>query len=164
MWWRTSPAPEATFDLSASLAWRLSGRVRRLWFERGLTSLGEAELVDELPGLAAPGERVQPDALEDDWYFQLELPEPLATDLASTRGRGTWRVGLLDLPSLEFVGLDGEVLSSGTVHVPGAAARVQTFVRDTGGPVAWTLDYEVDGVAVARATGRRIGRLGSREE
>jgi hypothetical protein len=164
VWWRRSPAPEATFDLSASLAWRLSGRVRRLWFEHGLTTLGEAELLDSLPPLAAGTARVEPDAQDDDWYFRLAPPERLAADIEATRARGSWRVGLLDLSSLEYVGLDGAALASGTLHFPGAAERVRTFVKETGGPVAWRLDYRVDGVAIARADGRRIGRFGSREE
>ena len=164
VWWRMSPAPEATFDLSSSLAWLLSGRVRRMWFERGLPTLGEAELMEALPPFAVGDARVQPELLEDDWYFKLAPPESLASDIAATRDRGSWRVGLLDLSSLEYVELDGEPLPSGTVHFPGAALPVRAFVRDTGGPVAWHLDYRVDGVAVARASGRRIGRLGSREE
>jgi hypothetical protein len=164
VWWRQSPAPEATFDLSASLAWRLSGRVRRIWFERGLTTLGEAELLDELPGFASGSGRVEPEALDDDWYFRLDPPTPLAGDIAATRSRGAWRVGLLDLASLEYVEREGAVLPSGTIRFPGAAERVRAFVKKTGGPVAWHLDYRVDGVAVARASGRRIGRLGSREE
>ncbi len=160
-WWSDEPVPVVEFDLSSSLAWRLSDRVRRAWFESGPATLGQVELLEELMPLG-PAFRPEPDG--GDWYFGMELEEPLASRVLASRDRAAWRVGLLDLYSFEYVQIDGTVLPSGTVLVQDAAARVRSFVRDTGGPVAWHLDLLVDGVAVARAHGRRIGRLGSREE
>ncbi len=162
-WWRASPAPEAVFDLSSSLAWRLSDRVRRVWFENGPPALGQAELRDEFPSLG-PG--VQPDTVDGDWYFGLALEEPLKGAVRAAGERGSWRVGLLDLQSLDYVALEGLVQPSGTLVFEDAALHVLAFVRATatGGPVAWHLDYRVDGLPVARAQGRRIGRSGSREE
>ena len=45
-----SPVPEAVFDLSSSLAWRLSDRVRRMWFESGPATLAGVDLLDESYG------------------------------------------------------------------------------------------------------------------
>ena len=154
-WWTDSPVARASFDLSSSLAWRLSGRIRRVWFESGLANIGEVELLEGLPGL---GDRLEPEALDDDWYFRLDLPEALAVAIESSTTEGVWVTGLLDLETLDYIELPGTTMKSGTIHVEGAAAWVRDVVRSTGGPVAWLLDYRVRSVAVARSQGRRIGR------
>lgn len=165
-WWRSAPSPEAAIDLSSSLAWRLSGRVRRVWFESAPATLAQAELLPDLPPLAA-GAPLQPAAQEGDWTFALAppaLPEGLWSTVAALGERATWRVTLLDLQDFACFELPGELAPAGALLVRGATARVRECVLRTGGPVAWTLDLLVDGRAVARAHGRRIGRGGSREE
>ena len=161
VWWTDSPVARATFDLSSSLAWRLSGRVRRVWFESGLANIAEVELIDGLPTL---GERLEPEVLESDWYFRLDLSEAFSVAIENSSTEGLWVTGLLDLESLEYVELPGKIMPSGTIHVVGAAAWVRDIVRTTGGPVVWLFDYRVNGVAVARSRGRRIGGIPSRDE
>ncbi|MFT5286054.1 MAG: hypothetical protein ACI8TQ_002222 [Planctomycetota bacterium] len=153
-WWTDDPVAQATCDLSASLAWRLSGQVRRVWIETALSGIGEVELLNALPTL---GSKVEPEALGDDWAFRLNPPESLARSISSTERGGRWVIGLLDLESLAFVEIAAKVKPSGTIHVQGAAGWVRDVVTTTGGPVAWLLEYRVNNVAVARSRGRRIG-------
>ena len=153
---KTRDALEAFFDLSASLSWLLSGRVRRVWLE-GVPTVARAELV---PGVPDFGQPMPPDTEDDDWYF----PAPDLAWIEATEERGTWVVGLLDLGRHRYVELLGEPGPSGTIRIPGAADRVERIVRRTEAPVAWYLDYRVDDTTVARAAGRRVGRSGTREE
>lgn len=146
----------AVFDLGSSLAWRLGGRVRRMWFETGLLTLSSAEVLDELPEL---GREWQPESQGDDWLFGIE-GAPAAEELPDGARFG---LGLLDLDRYEYVELPG-VLEGRKLRVPRAAEEVARIVGSGHGPVAWHLDLVHNSVSIARTGGRRSGRLGSREE
>ncbi len=113
-----------------------------------------------MAGFPGFGQAMPPDSEDDDWYF----PAPPTGWLSETSERGTWVLGLLDLGRYRYAELSGERGPSGTVRIPGAADRVERIVRRTAAPVAWYLEYRVYDVAVARASGRRVGRSGTREE
>lgn len=155
-WTGASRPPVGFFALGDSLPWLLSGRVRRVWGTGGLSAVGEARMLEELPSL---GEGMEPDPADRDWTFERPDVEAVAT----TPG-GDYVVGLLDLASLRYLELEVLDGPSNTLLVPDAAHHVAQSVRRTGGPVAWSLDYRVDGVTLARVSGRRIGVRGSREE
>ena len=150
VWVEEADGSRAVFDLGASLTWRLGDRVKRIWFEDGLRALEEAELTPALPTL---GHDLAPSARGGDWSF------PTPTRVLEAYGRrGRFTVGLLDLSSFEYTELPALAEPGGLLLVPDAARRVADFVRRTGGPVAWRLDYRIDGLTVARARGRRVGR------
>jgi len=155
-WTGAGAPPTAFFALGDSLAWLLSGRIRRVWGTGGLSSVAEAQLLGELPTLGAG---MEPDPADRDWTFERPEAEAVAANPA-----GEYVVGLLDLASLRYLELEVLDGPSKTLLVPDAAHHVAQSVRRTGGPVAWSLDYRVDGVTLARVRGRRIGVRGSREE
>lgn len=81
-----------TFDLSESLAWRLSGEVRRVWLEGPLVRMKEAVLELDAP-LALPARHVGEQLVIDG----LALPiEP------SARGTVAFQVEVLDAERLEL--------------------------------------------------------------
>ena len=132
---------EAVFDLSRSLPWRLAGRVRLLLFEQGtrLRSIERAELVPDLP---AWGEGMTPETDGADWIF--ERPEDPPGEVA---GRVSLALALLDLEELSFLEIPLE--SEGDrLRARGAAL----FAAEH--EIAWTIDYRIGGLAVARARGR----------
>ena len=145
----------AFFDLGASLEWLLAGRIRILWPERGWEAIVEANLRGEVPDFGAP---LVPRIEGGDWYFTLPGGDILE------RTKGDWVVGLLDLEGLAYEELAAVSLPNGELRVPNAAARVARTLRGGGELVAWSLDYRVGGVTVARASGRRQGRDGTLEE
>ena len=162
VWVRTGASPEAVFDLGGSLAWRLGERAQRLWFEGGLPTLELAEVLDALPSLAPVGRELEytPRVEGDDWLFD----PPRAGALGDSAEQGVFALELLDLSSRQRLDLPVEREGAG-LRARDAAAHVARAVRRSGGgAVAWSLEWRVDDVVLARAQGRRHGRLGSREE
>ena len=151
----------AVFDLSSSLAWRLGGRVRRIWFESGLPTLVQAEVLEHLP--APPLELAGPLSEEGDWLF-----EPAAgSALPEVPGRSGWALELFDLATYDHVVIEveaeageappGGAAAGGRLRVPAAGRLVEDALSASGGPVAWSLEYRLDGMAVARLRGRLEG-------
>ena len=159
VWLPGGEAPVLYFDLATSPDWRLSTRVQRVWLESGLPNVARAELLEFAPDLG-PAVTPAPDA--GDWRFA----RPTADVVTRTAGQGRFTVCLLDLETWEYLEIPCEPDGPQHLRATGAADRVARAVRESSGrgAVAWTLDYRVDGVTVARARGRRVGRLGSREE
>jgi hypothetical protein len=149
VWTSRGEAPEAVFDLSSSLAWILGGRVRQLMSppSGGWIRIQEARLLETLPAPAAP---VSPRSDDGDWRFDA----PAET----FRGRGRWVLGLLDLESWDWVELPAERRPGGGLVVPGAGAYVERELAKDGGPLVWSLERRVEGMAVQRATGRTASR------
>ena len=151
VWTRTGDEHVGIFDLGGSLAWRLSGRVRRLLFERG-TSLGRAEILSSLPGLGP----VEPRVDGSDWVFE----RPSLAPPGGLPDGGTFRLGVLELHTLawrEFE-LSRDPADSNRLRATDVVPYVETSAPS--GPEiadehwAWLLDYRIDGRAAARVRGR----------
>jgi hypothetical protein len=146
--------PVAVFDLSSSLAWLLSGRVRQIYPREGWGRIEQADVSRRPPSRPQPagGPRLLPEVVAGDWRFA--APEgQLARD---PEGRDSWAVGLLDLETWRHVELPARLGEDGALLAPGAAAVVAGWLREGGSSVAWSLEGRVDGVAVWRARGRRV--------
>ncbi len=132
----------ALFDLSRSLDWRLGGRVHHVVFEHGNRPIEEAEVLEELPELGVPA----PEVDGADWTWPsagLALPAP----------GGTFALTLFSLAELECLELALEPGAGGELRASGAA-RFARRALELGEPLAWSLDYRIDGQALARARGR----------
>ncbi len=151
VWLETGAEPLLVADLESSLAWRLGALIRLVWIEGGLTTVTQARLLEEPEALD-----VQPTIDGEHWLFQ----RPRTELVEATAQRGRFFVTLLSLADYELVELPVEVLGDAHLRVRGAAERVAAMGR----PVAWTLDYRVEDVTLARARGRRVGRDGTVEE
>ncbi len=142
MWLTGGADALGIFDLGSSLEWRLGGRARTIFFPHGTGSIGTVEVVEELPSL---GELV---FSEESGDFLLGVPGNEVVTRAA--GRGRFAFGLLDLARLDWRDFPVE-LERERLRVRGAAAAI----RERGGTgIAWRLDYEVDGLAIARSRGR----------
>ena len=146
-WYRSQNGPVAVFDQGSSLAWLLGGRIRATWFTGELTSIASAEV---LPGVPAFGGEVAPLMRGGDWIFdmgELPIPESFA------RGR-EWKLGLLDLPGLEYQQLELEGNAVDGLRASGAETLVRRWIARDGGPIVWYLELSFEGSTVARASGR----------
>jgi hypothetical protein len=140
--------PLLVADLGASLAWRLGDRVRRVWIEGGATSIIEAELSEGPP----PFERLVPTTDGADWVFT-RATTPLVEAVGE---RGRYTLELVSLKDYAYRELPVERFGVDHLKAAGAAQAVAQMAR----PVVWMLAYELDGVPLARASGRRLGRDG----
>ncbi|MCZ6596918.1 MAG: hypothetical protein O7B99_04700 [Planctomycetota bacterium] len=169
VWLTTGDEPIGVADLGASLTWRLSNRVRRIWIEPGLTRVNAVEVRDRPPPLwPAMEDGFEPTIDGEHWLF----PRPTTSKVEaaggksrssrgkSRRSRGSFVLSLLSLPDYEYREIAVEELSSDFLRAPGAAAAVAEMRV----PVAWHLDWRVEGTTLARSSGRRVGRAGTREE
>lgn len=150
VWTQGQGGVVARFDLEQSLQWLLGGRVRHAWFSGELSSVDSVQVVPDVPPLPPD---VLPDARRDDWFFDLgevSVPEPVD-------GQHSWRLGILDLTTLEYREWPaiGDLVSG--LKVTGVEAWVRSARSTHGALVGWTLDYRIDDVAVARARGRLGG-------
>jgi hypothetical protein len=141
--WLASEPGVAVFDLCSSLAWILGERITRIWPEEGWVLIQEAKVLEELPPVA---EGLAPRVEGADWLFD----RPHAPDADETRS--SWRFELLDLNRFDHAVLE-VVATDGALRAPRAAERAAELAR-SGGPVAWSLERRVDGIAVARSRGR----------
>lgn len=151
-WVAGEDGQEAYFDVERSLCWLLGGRIRRIWFEEALSRVVSAEVL-ERPLRLVPG--VAPRTEGGDWRIDLDagaLPVPRT-------GEAVWRLELLDVATFARVELPA-TLDAGGLVVPDAATRAAELLEGERGPVAWSLEYRIDDVTVARERGRRLGRLG----
>lgn len=153
VWIETGDEPVLAADLGGCLAWRLGDRARRVWLEGGVTTVAQAQL---LAGPQDLSEAIQPTTDGDDWLFPT-MGTPL---VQATRQRGRYVLRLLSMRDYSFVEMPVAILGMDHLRAEGAAAAVARMQR----PVAWSLDYRVEDVPLARASGRRKGRAGTVEE
>jgi hypothetical protein len=147
-WLYGGEAPEALFDLSASLEWICAGRVEQVWSAEGWSRFTQAELLDGVP---RPERPLEPRVDGDDWTFSRATEAPLA---ASERP-GAWTLCLLALERLEYVEIPAADEDHGVLRVPGANARARQLAGGDGA-LAWSLERRLEGVAVERARGRWV--------
>lgn len=147
--WIPGEPTTGIFDLGASLAWRLGGRIRSVRFEADLVRIQRAELLRELPGL---GQGLVPVVDGDGWTF--ERPRP--TWLEPVAASGRFRVFLFDVGSLTRIQFRVREEANRLV-VPDAAAWERRILRAGARAVSWSLEFEVDGCIIARNSGRRVG-------
>jgi hypothetical protein len=153
VWIETGDEPVLVADLGDSLEWRLGGRVQSVWIEGGVTTVTNAELLPAPPPFSV---EVRPEADGDDWLFP-RATTPLVED---ARDRGRYVLTLLSLKTYELRSLPVERSGEERLRAAGAARAVAELPR----PVAWSLSFEVEGVPLARASGRRVGRDGTVED
>jgi hypothetical protein len=153
VWIETGDEPWLVAELGASLEWRLGDRARLVWIEGGATYVTEAEL---LPAAPPFDEVVKPRTDGADWLF------PRATtDLVEAGAqRGRYVLSLLSLKDYTLRELPVERAGEADLRAAGAARAVAELAR----PVAWALEFRVEGVPLARASGRRVGRDGTVED
>ena len=136
----------ALFDLSRSLAWRLGGRIRLAVFEQGIRPIDRADFLEELPSLGAG---LEPRSEGADWIFAL----PAAGTVASRPG-GSFVLTLLALADYQCREILVDPESPGALRARGAELFAQR-PEARALPLAWSLDYRIDDLAIARARGRR---------
>jgi hypothetical protein len=131
------------FDLGSSLTWRLSNRVRRMWLEEG----GAVERAEVRAELDALGNVPAPRLAGRTW----SLSVPNASVVRDTTGRGTFVLGLL--------ARDPAAGGYAWREIPLARGRDERLVApvesasDTSALCAWSLEYRLDGAAIARSRG-----------
>ena len=155
VWLEGDGEPVAVFDLERALTWVLGDRVLSAWFLGALNLINSARVGPEPRHLAGAVPHV--DGL--DWTVDLaglELRRPLA-------GQATWRLGMLDLVTLEHVEFTPDESEPGRLRFVGAVTWMQAHSR-TGAAVAWYLDRRLDGLTIARNSGRRAGRIRNEPE
>ncbi len=130
------------FDLGASLAWRLGGRVRLLVFADAAQAIGRATVLRALPSLGDLAPRTR----GDDWVFA----EPVLPGGEASGGR--YFLTLLDVDALQVETFPA-AQEDGGLRFAGANA-VRERVGENA-PIAWILDYRIGHRAVARTRGRR---------
>lgn len=131
------------FDLSSSLAWRLSVRVRSLAIEKGVRNIERGEVLASVPGLPGVGAPI-PDG--DDWLFLAPEPgTPHAPD-------SNFTLSLLAHPDLELLSVPVGEESPGRLRAPGARLFAQRK-QWSGSSISWTLDYRSGSRVLLRARG-----------
>ena len=142
--WLASQPGVALFDLSDSLAWVLGERITRIWPGEGWSLIQIAEVLDRLPPVL---EGLAPRVEGADWIFD----RPSAPD--ADEPRSSWRLELLDLARYEHARIEVEPFEGG-LRAARAAELAAQLERAGAGPLAWSLEQRVDGLAVARSRGR----------
>ena len=151
------------FDFASTLRWRLGGRVQRIWFAGASREIERATLAADLPRLVASAGSVplEPRVVGTHWYFDRPGPSHLFPgQAAQPQGEFAWT--LLNLDTYEFAEFPVRCLGSpdaargdpwhaGDLLVEDAERRFSEHA----GTYAWTLEYRIDGRAVARTAGRR---------
>jgi hypothetical protein len=141
--WRRDPAGAlGWYDLSASLAWRIGGHVRKILFLELLRTLDEASLHSALPSLGQPA-------------LDLTQGRVLIRDVKLPEGYGSLelRLSILDLKGFT---VRREVLQAGALAHSYSLVLDSEFLRllEAGQPVAWQLEASMDGNTIARERGR----------
>ncbi|MFT7677700.1 MAG: hypothetical protein ACI8QC_001683 [Planctomycetota bacterium] len=148
VWVRAEDGLEARFDLSRERVWLLSGRVQGVRFPGALVQRRGALARAEVASLP---DSVMPLRVGQDWLFDVgaaRLPKPL-------RGQLTWVLSLLDMQHLtleEYVLRDA---GGGKLRAPFLAEEADQHFAAGGAELAWVLEARLEGVALARAQGRR---------
>ncbi len=141
-WLEQDDGVYAVFDLCASREWVLSQRIKMIYSARGWSRVEEGALLDALPAAEVEGPRVEGAA----WRFTGADPQ--------AGERIEWTFELLELTSLTYEQWPVRVEGS-ELWLPGVEGRIEALLANEAGPVVWSLLRRVDGVAVARRSGRR---------
>jgi hypothetical protein len=152
VWIETGAEPVLVAHLGASLPWLLGDRVRRVWFEGGGMQGAEARLREAPEAFST----LRPTDDGDDWLFE----RPTTQLVMSSLQRGRYVLSLLSLKDYSYREIEADPFGPDLLKAPGAPAAVAAMPR----PVAWRLEFRVEGVPLARATGRRVGRDGTVEQ
>lgn len=158
VWIDSGGEPRACFDVGSSLAWLCSQRVRLAWPVAGWSDLSDADASDDLPRFdVEPSIRAE----GDDWRFT--MPSSVLMDageatLARRGERGTLRLTLLDLETLELAEFSPEIADDGRTRVAAQAGRIASRWTARGRQIAWCLEYVASGVAIVRAEGLTLPR------
>ncbi|MEW6072652.1 MAG: hypothetical protein AB1726_08695 [Planctomycetota bacterium] len=149
VWFLDREEPRGIYDLGGLLSWRLADRVRGIHFEGGTRPLSLMELREELPSLGVDP-RADPSGGGESWTFGPVTDELVLAHL----DRGRFVFGILDLEALRYAEIDVAHDPDGGLHARIPAAGETRAVLSAGHPVAWTLEFRIDGRAVARSRGR----------
>jgi hypothetical protein len=142
-WVKDQEGLHAVFDVGNVPKWVTGGRVRQVWFEKGLAVVVQAAAYGEAWELSGVAE---PTTVGEDWIFEVE----------STRARnmegseGTFWLCLFDPVSMRYEELYCARGDDGMLRAPDAAALFERMTQD-GGRLEWALEQRVDVVTVARS-------------
>jgi hypothetical protein len=145
-WSTLGGAPEAVFDLGASIEWLTSSRVRQVWSVEGWSLILQAEFADELPLPA-----VSPAPIETD--RGLEFTTLPGAEAGAEDARREWRFTVFASPRAPS--------RSFPVRRFGDALRVEGFApAQFGEPstMVWWLESTIDGLAIERTRGSFVVR------
>lgn len=148
VWIQGEDGLEARFDLARERSWLLSGRVQGVRFPGALAQRIGALARAQVPSLP---DSVTPLRVGGDWLFdvgEVHLPEPL-------RGQVTWVLALLDMQTFDLEEFILRDVGGGKLRAPLLAAEADRHFAAGGGQLAWVLEARLEGVALARAQGRR---------
>lgn len=144
--------PTAVFDVSSSLAWLFGERIRLLYPVEHWSKILESEVLDESPRVKATvASRVD----GDDWLFEQPGDVPIEAATPWPSASGTWRLALLGLARCEYAEIEVERHGTGDLRAPRAESTVREWLARGGEAIAWSLEYRVQGVTIARLDGSR---------
>jgi len=149
VWVYTREGLCAYYDLEGSFSWLFGGRVRLLWFEEGVLPTDNSILAS-VPNFETPPE---PRVLGADWVFDV----PDTSGFRPVEGAGSFRLTLLDMASFKSAEFQLEKQGSTTsekLHARDAVDFVTRIGRKGGGPLVWSLRFEVGGAVLLRCEGR----------
>ena len=142
-WIAGGDGPAACFYLGRDLTWLLGEHVSSLWFLAPLTSITSCEVTSEPEAIVPAG----PPRIEGgSWVFDLagwDRPRALG-------GEGYWLMGVFDLSTWNYLELSAVLQSDTRLEVPTAANEIEQFLSNSTGPFAWSLEWRVAGVTLAR--------------
>jgi hypothetical protein len=142
-WVRDQEGLHAVFDVGRVATWVTGGRVRQVWFEKGLAVVVQAAAYGEAWGLSGVSE---PTTEGEDWFFEVDPTRALIME----DGEVTFRLCLFDPENLRYGELICERGEDGRLRALGAAAKAERMTQD-GAPIEWALEQRVGVVTVARS-------------
>jgi hypothetical protein len=149
VWFEDREEPFGVFDLGATISWRLSERVRGIFFESGTRPLALVELREELRPLrpALVAERRDEGRT---WIFAPVTDELVLANL----DRGRFVLSLLDVATFRLREFDVERRPDGVLWASIRREEEARVWRGEERPLAWSLEFRIGDRAIARSRGR----------
>lgn len=147
VWVEAAGGVEARFCLTSSRLWLLSERVLGIRFPGALSQRTHALAAASVPSLP---DSVVPRRVGDDWLFDVggvDLAKPLRGDIL-------WILSILDPGRMELQQYVLGAAGGGKLRATGLALRADELTAG-GAELLWSLEPQIEGVALARALGRR---------
>ena len=136
VWVTDEEGLHAVFDVGNWPTWVTGGRVRQVWFGKGLALVVQAAAYGEAQVLSGVGD---PATAGEDWIFKVD-PTRVRT-LEGTEG--TFWLCLFDPANMSYDEIYCTRGEDAMLHAPGAAARVARMTQD-GDEIEWALEQRVE--------------------
>ena len=150
VWVGTPDGPVAYYNLEGAYGWFFGGKRRLRFVFDGGELQTESELIDAVDAFEP---EPNPLALGPDWVFDV----PDTKGLEGLESEASYRLVLFDLKSFKSQSYSLEVREDAEglrLYGKGATRFVRRIGREGGGPLVWSLSYEVGGVPLLRSEGR----------